>query len=439
MRISLISIILGIILLLGGGFLRCAQFPEQRVSLQYLAFQVFTDGDPKVALGSSGIRPLQLLSKSIMSTFVQDIIDRIGVTGDNRRKLAFIVGPLAFDHEDADLRRFIREAFEIAVEKNIAVGFHIDDSKFWIRRSDLWHNIRNVEWRDWKGTPSTGAKLDWGGPPVKIGPQMCFNSKVVQREVQHLARDVIGKEIKGNTNKLKESGKEELFAGVILGWETGLWRDFDDALLGYCALTNRGFSAIHPPQDPDLEREKIVHEWIELWARSLVGAGIAKEKLYSHVAFSPKSAYEEMRRQDPSSVGATYSRHVGFAPAWVAFGQNHNPGFTIYGTLGVVDELYAELAKQGNPHWASAEGTNVGQVVGVRMESYLAKMFNHGASLVNIFAWGVGGDEERNSPFRVATESAEAIAAYKKFLRGEPLKEETILERFKILLRQILF
>jgi hypothetical protein len=57
------------------------------------------------------------------------------------------------------------------------------------------------------------------------------------------------------------------------------------------------------------------------------------------------------------------------------------------------------------------------------MESYLARMFNHGAVMTNIFSWGIGGEAMRNNFFRKATENPGALAAYAKFLRGEPLRE----------------
>ena len=50
------------------------------------------------------------------------------------------------------------------------------------------------------------------------------------------------------------------------------------------------------------------------------------------------------------------------------------------------------------------------------METYLARHFNHGAVLVTVFAWGIGGPSMAESPFRIATQGAEAIAAYRKFL-----------------------
>ncbi len=57
------------------------------------------------------------------------------------------------------------------------------------------------------------------------------------------------------------------------------------------------------------------------------------------------------------------------------------------------------------------------------METYLGRLFNHGAVMVNVFAWGIGGEAMRNNFFRKATENPEALAAYNKFLRHETLVE----------------
>jgi hypothetical protein len=60
---------------------------------------------------------------------------------------------------------------------------------------------------------------------------------------------------------------------------------------------------------------------------------------------------------------------------------------------------------------------------GITMETYLGRMFNHGAVMANIFAWGIGGEAMRNHFFRRAAEDPEPLAAYGKFLRCEALHE----------------
>ena len=211
---------------------------------------------------------------------------------------------------------------------------------------------------------------------------------------------------------------------MIAGWETQIGQDFDTGrYLGYHALSNRGFSKSRPPRDIDGEREKIVEEFITLWAQGLADAGVPASKIYAHTAFLSQRIFEASGPQK-----LTYSQHNHFAPPSVAFGKSHRPGFTTYPQPGLFEQIYAELARHGQPPWASSEGTNLqlgsgpGQS-GMNMETYLARSFNHGATLVNIFSWGVGGEAHKNMDFRVVTEGEEALRGYRKFLRGQRLVE----------------
>jgi hypothetical protein len=374
---------------------------------------------------------------------VEDVIRRIGTVGTEPTQLAVIFGPLAFDHSDADLQRFINMAFGIGLKHEIAIGFHIDDSMFWARRDDLWRNPENIEWLDWDSTPNTGRRIDWGPQPQKLPPQMCFNSKVIQSEVQRRATHVFGKAISAGIERLKQQGKERLFAGVIAGWETHIGQDFDTGhYLGYRALINRGFSKNNPPPDMDGELEKVVQQFISLWTQSLAETGIPSNKIYAHTAFVSRRVFEAGQPQSFS-----YSQTNHFARPSVAFGKSHLPGFSTYPQPGLYEQIYDELSRHDHPAWASSEGTNLqlgsapGQS-GMDMETYLARMFNHGATLVNIFSWGVGGEENKNMDFRVVTEGEEALRAYCKFLRGERLAEvvcpvSSYLERLPPKIRRI--
>lgn len=394
--------------------------PLSGKEIRYLAFQIFTGGPkPEVPFETE----VSFMPKEKISVMVQNIIDTIGTGGSKNAKLAFVVGPISFDLTDQETRQLIRDSFSIALEKNIAVGFHIDDSMFWKKRQDLMSNPANVEWIDWNRTLNQGLKLDWAKPPAK----MCFNSPEIVKEVARRAKDVIGDEIANGVRDLKKQGRGDLFAGVIAGWETHMGQDIKtDSRLGYCALTNRGFNANNQPKDISSEVAAVVQEFIDLWASSLAKAGIQPNKIYSHVAFLPKLAFENMKKSTPNFPNVDYSyvvdANTSTARPSVAFGKDHLPGFSTYPTAGIFDQIYEELAKNGNPHWASSEGTNLipgGNFgsSGMNMESYLARMFNHGATLVDIFAWGIGGEEwKKTFPFRIATEGDEAIAAYRKFL-----------------------
>jgi hypothetical protein len=375
---------------------------------RYLAFQIFTYGPNPLnaSMGEGKLpQPARFPDKAVLRDYIQDIKQRIGAVGERQTRLAVMLGPLAFDHSDAETTQFIGLGFELALETDEAIGFHIDDSMFWGTRKE----------------------------PSAAPPQRCFNSKVIQQEVQQRAA-LLGKAIQAGVTRLRERNRPELFAGVIAGWETMIGQDFKTGkYLGYRALLNRGFSREHPPQDMDLEREKVVQQFIELWTTGIADAGVSPQKIYSHTAFLSRRSFglggsKQITHMQRSQETA-YSQHNHFAPPTVAFGSHHRPGFSTYPQPGLYDDIYEQLEKHKQVEWASCEGTNMqpssgpGQT-GMGMETYLAKMFNHGGALVNIFAWGIGGPAIKDTnPFRIVTEGEEALRAYRKFLKGEPLIE----------------
>ncbi len=420
--------------------------PAQEVrETRYLAFQIFTNftSDPKDAQTlSHGMKEPVVPGSAALRKYVLDIKTRIGTVGTGRTRLAVMLGPLCFDQSDAEITKYIERAFALALETDVAVGFHIDDSMFWRSRKDLWGDPKNVEALDWDGTANTGRRLDWSKTPLEIPPQMCFNSEAIKTEVRKRSA-LIGRAVTAGVRLLQERNKPELFAGVIAGWETMIGQDFKTGkYLGYRALLNRGFSRDRQPKDVDLERESIVKEFIDLWATGLADAGVPRQQIYSHTAFLSRRAFnlggDKAITYMKKDTAAAYSQHNHFAPPAVAFGANHRPGFSTYPQPGLFDDIYEQVAEHKQVGWASCEGTNMqpgtgpGQT-GMNMETYLAKTFNHGGTLVNIYSWGIGGEAMKTMDYRRCTENDEALNAYRKFLRGEPLVEaketSTLMER----------
>ena len=404
-----------------------SQGTTRKAEPQYLLFQLFTAG-PGFTTETGKQAISKLPQPSFLDVEAKKILDAVGERGDSLHRLGVMVGPLALDHTDTQMRTLIERTFAIASKHKIAVGLHIDDSKFWMNRRDLWSNPANVEWLDWKGTLSTGQYLNWG-EPWKLAPQACFNSPAMLAEARRLAGEVIGPAIAEQVAKLRQTGDEALFAGVVVGWETALGQDHGSRRdLGYCALRNLGFSEQAPPPDPDRALESVVQNWIGTWSGSLAGAGISSDRIYSHIAFTSKRQFDE----SPSS-GRSYSRSVLYTPPPVAFGKTHRPAFSTYPDADILGDIYAALADRGNPPWASAEGTNVDiqgppRIPDEGMQDYLARMFNHGATMTNVFGWGIG---DKGNVFRRATESEEALAAYRKFLRGERLDEKPLDQSYR--------
>jgi hypothetical protein len=393
--------------------------PLLQAETKYLTFQLW----PRIP-GYPGIPPLAghlTLNKSQMADFVHEIVKAIGNTGDARNKLGFAIGPLCFDMSDDDIRQFIRDAFAVARENDVALALHIDDSMSWGRRTDLVSDPDNIETADWRQIASSGRRLDWGPNPMRFPPPMSYNAPAIVAAAKARA-GIIGGEIKRELAVLKSLNKEYLFAGVIAGSETQMGRDFDTGrALGFRALAHRGFSQRNPPMDADAERVSVVKEWMELWANSLYAAGTPREKIFCHIAFTDQG----LRKADANE---SYAQRVGFATPEVVFSPAYRPGFSTYPEGRTLQEVYTVVAQHGNPGWISAEGTNVsptGMPGEPTMETYLAKTFNRGAVLVNLFSWGIGGESMRDNFFRRATEGPEAVSAYAKFLRHETLVEAT--------------
>ena len=158
---------------------------------------------------------------------------------------------------------------------------------------------------------------------------------------------------------------------------------------------------------------------MELWADALHAGGVPRERQFCHIAFTDQG----LRKADAKE---SYPEKVNFALPEVAFSPAYRPGFSTYPEGATFKAIYAVLAKHGSPGWISAEGVNVSPTSmpgEPTMETYLGRMFNHGAVMVNVFSWGIGGEAMRDNFFRRATENPEALAAYAKFLRGDHLVE----------------
>jgi len=173
----------------------------------------------------------------------------------------------------------------------------------------------------------------------------------------------------------------------------------------------------------------VVRGWIGTWSKSLAGAGVPGGKIYSHITFTAQRRFDEARGSDRRS----YSKSVMYTPPAVAFGETFRPGFSTYPDADILGDIYTALGAHGNPPWASAEGTNVDiqgppTIPDEGMQDYLARMFNHGAAMTNVFGWGIGA---KDNPFRRATEGDESVAAYRKFLRGIRLEETPLAQSYR--------
>jgi hypothetical protein len=314
----------------------------------------------------------------------------------------------------------------------------------WESRPDLWNwfdpsrpgynpaNKDNVEWFGWDGPPAKVRYLDHG-IPKRMAPPICFTSKRVRSEWTRLVRNVIAPSLRQEIAVLKHEGKERLFAGVLVGSEP----TFDNYIqtgpemqkmikddgapigrLGYRALMDRGFSKDHQPAHLSDALGSVIQETVAFWCRQFVEAGIPAEKLYPHVA-----------AQLPIEIMS--------APVSAAFNRWSRPGWSTYAVEAFEDgfePLYRELKKHGSPPWGGVEANAGFPGSSVNWETYLGWHYNHGAVIVAINTGATG--TELPTQLEKSAFGPEAIAAYRKFLRGEKLTETPVSLRPEVRLQR---
>ncbi|MCH7902585.1 hypothetical protein IIC68_02415 [archaeon] len=372
-----------------------------------------------------------------LSWSVDNIIELINETGNGEtQQLAFSLIVQTWTIPDIVLIAAINDVFAVAKDKNVAIHLIFESHYFWETREELWNyydpglpdydptNYLNVEWSDWNATPFPIRYLNWG-TPQRLAPHMCYNSNDVRSEIERLVTQVIGPAIKTEIDILESEGKSHLFSGITVGSEPKLddyaalnpndpirllmaLDNVSAVTLGYCALTNKGFSEVNLPADFRTELANINQEFISFWAENFVSSGISSSKLYTHVAPHPEELNDFWN-----------------APLWVAFNDFSRPGFSSYPFDRLSENfsvLYDELEVHGNPPWGGTESNPSGfGFTSVPPEKYLAWHFNHGATVV-VINYGATSEQLENI-LKDAALGPDAIAAYQKFLRGEILIE----------------
>ena len=362
-------------------------------SPQYLLFHIFNGGPD-----SNGIFHEDLSAAQILA-LAQNISDTVQPSSPATDKiLGFDIGPITMDQGETSAIATINAAFDAALATNLAVAIHLDDWIFWKNAtlpdgSYLVAKPGTTEWSDWAGT--TALPLDIGWLSVtNLAPPMCYANPLVQVWTQYWLLHVVGPTVVAGYNRLVAAGKARLFAGIFAGWESNIQGS-------YCSLSTIGYSATNPPTNLQGVLSFVLSQHIALWTKSLAYAGVPTSLIYTHLAWPT-------------------------VQPWVAFNSSSRPGWTNYVWPNDFEQIYGVVGSSG---WVQAEGSNVASPPDCPLcipdspspyswETYLAKSFNHGASLVSIYEAFQG----ETGAFATAT-GPEAIAAYQKFLTGGTLVE----------------
>jgi hypothetical protein len=240
---------------------------------------------------------------------------------------------------------------------------------------------------------------------------MCYACDRVGAMVDHVTA-VIGPELAAGMARV--AGEPELFGGVVIGWEAG-----SDNPLGYHSLSVLGYDATATEATLRHAQQQILHDYLERWAKDLA---LPADKIITHVTTCTQWDFDNHYCSPHNAQGPD--------ALWEMFGDYAIGGTSVYANFaaeGTAAAVADAATTYGGGRWAMMEGANINIFTGdqstntygssdIDWETYLAKLFGHGAVMADVF--GVEG----NSGLSVS-KTAEAVAAYQKFLTGGTLVE----------------
>ncbi len=375
-------------------------------------------------------------------TFVTELPRIFGtVKKDSRYKYAFgLPGPMLITQSTEQMAYQINKAFDIAEKYNIPVYFQMDDCNNYTTEfgSDATPKFyENPEWSEWASFPNDNEQ--WGGESngrlpyywfnwgawmhAKAFP--CFQSNGFRNFISNQLENGVIQPLTERYEKLREEGREYLFAGISVGWETHIpdysenntilsvdsnnppvdiltnsrMEQWEISKYGYNSLHNLGYETYNLDV-----LYQVIHDYTEFIAKSINSAGIPKHKIFTHIV-GFMSADRDLK--------TTFS-----PPIWTAVNEYSTPGFTLspitcpYNLDSLCYDI--SLADERHEYFACAEGYSRGvDATYAQANEYFESMFEHGASLVTVYGWG---REPSTSQFAVSHKTTSPfVLAIKKW------------------------
>lgn len=369
-------------------------------------------------------------------TFVGEIPQIFGtLREENEYKFAYgLPGPMLLTQSISEMAYEVNKAFDIAEKNNVPVWFQLDDCTNYTDEfgsGAMPKYYQNPDWCEWIDFPINDET--WGGQRFGRLPYFwfnwgtymhrqafpCFNSPKFRDFIASQLTEGFIKPLKKRYLDLYSKGKDYLFAGVAVGWETHI-PDYSqlvdnlpvDALQGdqmpEWEAKPMGFHALYNAGHTTYNRKalySVIHDYSEFIAKKIHDEGIPRTKIFTHIV-GIKSAYPNM--ESTSSP-----------PIWTAVNDYSIPGFTLSPDACPynLDVLKAEIKKadKNQDYFGLCEGYSRG--IGNTFDDadrYFSSMFGNGALVVNVFGWG---RETFDSQYAVShSETSPFVQAAKKWI-----------------------
>jgi hypothetical protein len=353
---------------------------------------------------------------------------------DRDRQIGFGVVIKMLNTPREAIRQQVAAALDQAETTGYPVLIHVDD---WNFTPPEWKDPEIVEWTAFPepgerfGPPVKRRWINWGSWRVVGPPPNVESSKFREYARERLEKDIAGP-IALRLKRWKTEGRSYLFAGLVVGWETGFYTadtinlknrptsgeqtfgDDERVRTGYAALTARGYTAADITERAQREGKTrnavmnelmwgALHDYSEYLCDISRRAGLPRERIYTH--YTAIGTVPDRGKIHDEGMSA---------PLPTAANPSSRPGYTMtfqWFDRGVMEKT---LAKMGCSEWGAVE---VEITKATRSEPAALAHFDwltkHGAKVICLYGWR----EKPDSIF--AIQSTGAVPAIRRWLAGE--------------------
>jgi hypothetical protein len=311
-----------------------------------------------------------------------------------------------------ELRAQVTQALDTAEQTGYPVLFQLDDWNYNLPSSDP----KLVEWTNWPTAGQSHGSLvkrrwiNWGTWFWVEAPRN-YESPEFRADIKERLQEGILPLIVARLRKWNSEGRGYLFAGLVVGWESGYYTmkgtgvinlnplptyngvtysDSDEVNTGYAALTARGYTSDSVKQLAVMENKTeaqvihdlmalVVHDYAAFWSNVCFKCGVPKDRIYTH--FTAVSSMTESESPVPFSDGRVL-------PLEEAANPYSRPGVTAADfviNLDTTSQVYNNL---GYSAWGAVE---IELSDATRSENgafqFLSKLADRGAKVICIFGW----------------------------------------------------
>ena len=356
------------------------------------------------------------------------------VSDDRDRQIGFGVVIKMLQTSREAIRKQVASALDKAEATGYPVLIHVDD---WNFTPPEWTDPEIVEWTAFPetgerfGSPVKRRWINWGSW-IAAGPP----PNVESSKFREYARERLEKEIAApialRLKQWKTEGRAHLFAGLVVGWETGFYttdtinlknrptfgeQTFgDDELVrtGYAALAARGHTAAAITERAQREGKTrnalmnelmwgALHDYSEFLCDVSRRAGLPRERIYTH--YTAIGTVPDRGRIHADGMSA---------PLPTAANGSSRPGYTMTFQWFDRDVTEKTLAEMHCSEWGAVE---VEITKPTRSEPAALAHFDwltkQGAKVICLYGWR----EKPDSIF--AIQSTGAVPAIRRWLAGE--------------------